>query len=118
MKIQSRLIAAVLCSTAAMAANLNCDLSEYRSSDGLAATVNGAGLQLVWQGDRGRQLRALFTIRDGQPVVAELAVRNATGAWAVLARDLTPEFEVTSGRRRISEQQLEPLRQLGMALTP
>ena len=118
MKIYSRLTVAILCSAAAMSANLNCDLSEYRSSDGLAATVNGAGLQLVWQGDRGLQLRALFTIRDGQPVVAELAVRNPTGAWAVLARDLTPEFEVTSGRRRISEQQLEPLRQLGMALTP
>src|SRR5690349_10185643 len=118
MKIYSQLTAAVLCSAAAMAAGLNCDLTEYRPADGLAATVSSAGLQLVWQGDRGRQLRALFTIRDGQPVVAELAVRNATGPWAVLARDLTPEFEVTSGRRRISEQQLEPLRHLGFALTP
>ncbi len=101
-----------------MSAGLNCDLSEYQPSDGLAATVNGAVLQLVWQGDRGWPLRAFITIRDGQPVVAELAVRKAPGAWAVLARDLTPEFEVTSGRRRISEQQLEPLRQLGILLTP
>ena len=118
MKIHSRLAAAVLCNAAALAASLNCDLSEYRPSDGLAATVDAAGLQLVWQGDQGRQLRALFTIRDGQPVIAELAVRKATGPWAVLARNLTPEFEVTSGRRRISEQQLEPLRRLGIRLTP
>jgi len=118
MKIFSGLTAAVLGCTTAMAAGLNCDLSEYRPSDGLAATVNDTSLQLVWQGDQGRQLRVVLTIRDGQPVVAELAVRKATGSWAVLARDLTPEFEVTSGRRRISEQQLEPLRQLGIPLTP
>src|SRR5690349_15206428 len=114
MKIQTRLTLAVLCSAAAMSAGLNCDLREYRPSNGLAATMNGADLQLVWQGDPGRELRAILTIRDGQPVIAELAVRKTAGAWAVLARDLTPEFEVTSGRRRISEQQLEPLRRLGI----
>jgi hypothetical protein len=109
---------AVLSCTVAMAAGLNCDLKEYRPSDGLAATVIGADLQLAWQGNQGQQLRALFTIRDGQPVVAELAIRKTADAWAVLARNLTPEFEVTSGRRRISEQQLEPLRKLGLTLTP
>ncbi len=118
MKIHSGMIVAVLGCRVAMAASLNCDLSQYQPSDGLAAAVNGADLQLIWQGDQGRQLRALFTIRDGQPVVAELAVRKTADAWTVLARDLTPEFEVTSGRRRISEQQLEPLRKLGLALTP
>jgi hypothetical protein len=117
MKIHSRMIAGVLGCTAAMAAGLNCELGDYRPSDGLDATVNAAGLQLVWQGDQGRQLRALFTIREGQPVVAELAVQKVTGVWAVLARDLTPEFEVVSGRRRISEQQLEPLRKLRLPLT-
>ena len=66
-----------------MSAGLNCDLSEYQPSDGLAATVNGAVLQLVWQGDRGWPLRAFITIRDGQPVVAELAVRKGPGEWAV-----------------------------------
>ncbi len=101
-----------------MAATMNCDLRDYRPSDGLSAIVNDAGLQLVWQGDRGRQLRAVFTIRNGQPVVSELAAQTANGTWAVLAKDLTPEFEVTSGRRRISEQQLEPLRKLGLALSP
>ena len=36
----------------------------------------------------------------------------------VLGRDLTPEFEVTSGRRRLSEQQMAPMRELGIELTP
>src|SRR5579862_2372571 len=118
MKIPSRIIAVLLGCTAAMAATMNRDLRDYRPSDGLSATVNDAGLQLVWQGDRGRQLRAVFTIRNGQPVVSELAAQSANGTWAVLAKELTPEFEVTSGRRRISEQQLEPQRKLGLALSP
>jgi hypothetical protein len=101
-----------------MPAGLDCDLHEYRPADGLAASLKGLDLQLTWRGDRGRELRATFTIRDGRPVIAELAVQKQAGEWAVLAHDLTPEFEVICGRRRISEQQLEPLRHLGLALTP
>ena len=33
---------------------------------------------------------------------------------AILGHDLTPEYQVTTGRRRISAQQEVPLRQLGM----
>jgi len=33
-------------------------------------------------------------------------------------KNLTPEFEVTSGKRRLSEQQMAPLRQLGIKFTP
>ena len=36
----------------------------------------------------------------------------------VLGRDLTPEFEVTSGVRRLSEQQASPLRALKVEITP
>ena len=36
----------------------------------------------------------------------QLAGRSRGGAWKTLGRDLKPEFEVTSGRRRLSEQQI------------
>ena len=36
----------------------------------------------------------------------------------MLGRDLTPEFEVTSGKRRLSEQQLAPLRCAGNRAHP
>ena len=49
---------------------------------------------------------------------SELAGRSRGGAWKTLGRDLKPEFEVTSGRRRLSEQQMAPLRKLGVAITP
>src|SRR5207244_12216496 len=86
---------------------------EYKPREGLKAEVAGGVLQVSWRGERGDQLRAAFTLRNGQPVIAEFGIRNVT-----LARNLTPEFEVTSGRRRLSEQQMAPLRALGIALTP
>ena len=98
--------------------NLNCDLREYKPVEGLKADHATGALQLSWDGERGRQLRAEFLIRNGQPLVHELAIRNGAGKWAVLGRDLSPEFEVTSGRRRMSEQQLAPLRDLKVQITP
>jgi len=38
--------------------------------------------------------------------------------WKTIAYDLTPEFDATTGRRRMSEQQMAPLRGLKIALTP
>jgi hypothetical protein len=58
-----------------------------------------------------------LAIQDGQPIVRELAARGLRGRWSVLARSLRPEFAVTVGVRRVSEQQLEPLRQLGVPIT-
>ena len=48
----------------------------------------------------------------------QLAVRSSKGNWRVLGENLKPEFNLTSGRRRISEQQLNPLRKLAVELTP
>ena len=100
------------------AQSLNCDMREYRPVEGLKATASATGLEVTWDGERTQQLRAEFGIRNGQPTVLELAVRNGPRRWIMLAHDLTPEFDVTSGRRRMSEQQLEPLRQLKARITP
>jgi hypothetical protein len=108
----------ILFATASFSQELHCDLAAYKPLDGLTATPAGGGIQLAWRGERGDQLRATFTLRGGQPAIAELAIRKTGGAWTVLARDLTAEFEVTSGKRRLSEQQMAPLRALGIALTP
>jgi hypothetical protein len=97
---------------------MNCDMQHYKAADGLKAENRNGALQLTWQGERGEELRAAFTIRGGQPTVTELAARAREGAWKVLGQNLTPEFEVTSGVRRMSEQQLAPLRELKTPLTP
>jgi hypothetical protein len=95
-----------------------CELREYKAQTGLTAENMAGAVRVLWDGERGQQLRAVFGIEGGQPVIRELAARKAGGAWTVLARGVTPEYEIVSGRRRISNQQLEPLRKLGRAITP
>ena len=118
MRLQRLLLLTVLSVSAAQCQNLDCDLSEYKPLEGLTAEAADGGLRVNWRGERGRQLRAIFAIRGGQPLVHELAIRTSSYQWAILARDVTPEFEVTTGRRRMSEQQLAPLRKLNINLTP
>jgi len=96
----------------------NCDFRDYKAADGLKAEMSSGLLQVSWRGAGDQHLQAQFRIRDGQPVIHELAVRRLQGNWIVLGRDLTPEFEVTSGVRRLSEQQAAPLRALKIQITP
>ena len=103
---------------AAVAQGQPCDLSNYKPQDGLKAQLRGSALEIAWDGERREQLRATFTIQAGQPVVQELAARKNGGQWIVLGRNLSPEFEVTSGVRRLSQQQIAPLRELKIELTP
>ncbi len=114
----ARLLSGAFLVAAAYAQNLSCDLKDYRPLDGLKAEMRSGALELSWAGARGQELRAAFTIRSGQPVVSELAARKTGGAWIVLGRNLSPEYQVTTGVRRLSEQQMAPLRGLGIALTP
>jgi hypothetical protein len=100
------------------AQSANCDLSSYKSLDGIKAENSANGLIVTWSGERGAELRAIFAIRDNRPIVRELAARAAGGSWAVLGRDLVPEFDVVSGRRRVSQQQLSPLQALKVEMTP
>src|SRR5947209_19783715 len=83
---------------------LNCDLAAYKQQDGLKAQMRAGLLEVTWQGERREQLRAVFTIRDRQPVVQEFAARKEGGPWIVLGANLTPEFHITSGVRRLSQQ--------------
>jgi hypothetical protein len=96
---------------------IGCDLSGYSAAPGLTAAVSANVLTLAWAGAGEDQVRLVLTIRSGVPTFEEIAVRTGAGGWVAVARGLTPEYEVVSGLRRISEQQLQPLRQLGVELT-
>src|ERR1019366_6845795 len=92
------------------AQSLNCNLQDYKSIDGIKVVASADSVELPWEGEAGAQLRAAFTLRDGQPVVKELAARKGDGEWIVLGKDLTPQFEVTTGRRRIASVELNNLK--------
>jgi hypothetical protein len=114
-----QIVLGTVCSIgAATAQSLQCDFSGYTQQQGLTAEASPAGLRIVWTGERGEELRMVLGNRAGQPVIEELAARKSGGAWTVLGTGLKPEFEITSGKRRISNQQLQPLRALGRQITP
>src|ERR1700730_14089171 len=94
-----------LCWGMAMSQTLNCNVQGYKPADGLKAEIHGELLSVTWHGEGAQQLRADFTIRNGQPVVQELAARKNGGQWVVLGNALQPEFQVTSGKRRLSQAQ-------------
>ena len=118
MRLYKILLVVVLPSSLALCQGPSYDLHDYHPLEGLTAAVVSGRLHVTWQGTGSEQLRVVFSVRDRQPLVDELAIRKNSGGWRVLARNLSPEFEVVSGRRRISEQQLAPLRALHIAITP
>ena len=110
--------AVALCSaTVAHADPLACDLSDYRAQPGLTAALAEDALTLTWDGDRGHEVRLRLGIDRGTPTLREIAVRASGGPWSVVATDVTPEVRVVSGVRRVTQQQTEPLEELGTPLT-
>src|SRR4029077_11840502 len=104
--------------TTVLADSLNCDLSQYKAATGLTAVIDQDLLVVTWAGQSGTEMRARYAIDSGKPVVRDLAVRKYGGQWGVLGQNLTPEFHVTSGIRRLSTQQTDPLKAAGVVLTP
>src|SRR5260370_36649805 len=102
MKLRKIALSIVLSSGIMSAQTLNCDLSRHQPAEGVKAEAKGNAVVLSWQGEAGQQLRAQLSLRDSQPIVQELAARSSGGAWIVLGKDLTPDFQVTTGKRRIS----------------
>jgi hypothetical protein len=104
-------------SSVLFADSLNCNLSQYKSAQGLTAAVEQDSLLVSWQGQNGADLRARYAIDNGQPVVRELAVKKGGGQWTTLGRNLTPEYHVVSGIRRRADDQANPLKAAGIEIT-
>jgi hypothetical protein len=114
------LSAAILLVMRVHADPLNCRLAGYTPSPGLTAKVASDTLAVSWNGDNGDELRIRFGIDRGSPAIRELAIRTKGGQWRTIATNVTPEFRVVSGLRRVTAQQLRPesLATLGVKITP
>ena len=86
MKYRGLLLALATLTGVAAAQSLDCNFQGYKAVDGLKATGSDRGVTLTWQGEGGQELRASFGIRDGQPVVQELAARQGSGSWSFWGR--------------------------------
>ncbi|HJN42793.1 MAG TPA: hypothetical protein QF572_01280 [Vicinamibacterales bacterium] len=95
-----------------------CDLRAYTGRSGAVARVSGDELVVEWAGAGSERVRLRFAIRQGVPVIDELALRSGSSArWTPVATDLSIDFQIVEGFRRISNQQLAPLRGLDVELT-
>jgi hypothetical protein len=97
---------------------MNCNLSQYTAGQGMTAAMEQGVLAVTWTGDGGAELRARYAIDNGKPIVRDLSVRKSGGQWGMLGQNLSPEYRVTSGIRRMSTQQVQPLLAAGVELTP
>jgi hypothetical protein len=104
--------------TTAQADPLTCDLTQYKSQSGLTAVVSDNTLTVSWDGERNHDARIRFALENGTPTIRELAIRSRAGQWLTLASNVTAEYRVVSGLRRATDQQLRPLKDLGVAITP
>ena len=96
---------------------LNCELSAYRSSSNIQVTQAGNFLSVFWNGSQDQQLQMELGLLAGEPVIHSLALRHGQGPWVTLLTDAHIEYSIVEGYRRISNQQLAPLRDLGVELT-
>ena len=120
MRITALLLVAVFpgaVSSRAAAEPFRCDLTQLKPAPGLSASLSDNLLTVSWRGNPNHELRLRLTIVDGRPVVRDLSVRKGTGAWAMLGENLTPEYHVVTGVRRMTTQQAAPLRAAGIEIT-
>ena len=99
-------------------AALKCDMTQYKASTGLTTALEGNLLTVSWNGQGTSQLRARFAIDGGTPTIRDLSVRRGGGEWAMLGQNLTPEYQVTTGSRRMSNDQANAFSSLGIDITP
>ena len=87
-----------------------CSLTGYKAASGLTADVAGKALVVTWEGANSDQLRLRMTIDNGTPTIQELAVKHAGGGWSTVGSNLTPEFDVVTGRRRLDQEAFPALK--------
>jgi hypothetical protein len=98
-------------------APLTCNLTQYQANTGLTTALEGDLLTVSWNGQGTSQLRARFAIDGGTPTVRDLSARRGSGEWAMLGQNLTPEYQVTTGIRRMSDDLANAFASLGIDVT-
>ena len=96
---------------------LSVDLSAYRSQPGLTATAVDDTLSLSWRGAEEAELNLRFVLQNGVPTIARLSIKPTGGYSQTIATNLQPEYRIVSGLRRVTQQQTEPLEEMGVPLT-
>ena len=72
---------------------------------GCDVTVTGGRvLTVTWEGAGADRVRMRLVINEGAPTTQELAIKRGGGASSLIGSNLAPEFDVTTGRRRLDNE--------------
>ncbi|HXI32151.1 MAG TPA: hypothetical protein VNG89_27115 [Vicinamibacterales bacterium] len=85
---------------------VTCNTQAYTASPGLTAACTATDVTLTWSGQKTDELRMRLTIANGTPTIADISIRKTDGTakWASVASNLTPEYRVVSGWRRLDRE--------------
>ena len=95
---------------------LTCDLTGYQPVGSMTAENASGRLSLGWRGANAEALALSLDLAGGAPSIG-LSIRSGSGEWTDVVSGAGFEFEIVEGFRRISNQQLQPLRGLNVELT-
>jgi len=111
-------LVSTICTAVPLASQaLACDLSGFSPAPGLTTNMAGGRLTLDWDGAGTQRLSLTLAVVDGAPMIDELAIRSDDDPRTVVTSNAAFEFKIVEGFRRISNQQLVPLRALELELT-
>ena len=105
-------LAAVLPGAAWAGDPLTCTLDRYAANGAVRATATPQALHLTWRGEGTQDIAMRLGLVAGRPVIESLTINRQT-----IAENAAIEYRLTTGVRRMSNQQMQPLRELGVEIT-
>ncbi len=93
------------------------DLSGYDDQSGFRVYQSDQVLDIRWNGGDQDDLAMQFSIAEGAPVIRRWSIRSGKGDEQIVAMNVRPQLRIVSGVRRITQQQTEPLEEMGRAIT-
>lgn len=91
---------------------LTCRIDRYAAAGPVRATMSPNAVDLAWKGANGQEMAMRLGVTQGRPLIERLSVNGQT-----IGENLGVEYKVTTGYRRMSNQQMQPLRELGVEIT-
>jgi hypothetical protein len=91
---------------------LSCSLDGYAANGAVKAAQTPTALTLTWRGEGNQNVAMRLGLVAGKPVITSLIINGQ-----VIAENAAIEYRLTTGFRRMSNQQMQPLQQLGVEIS-
>jgi hypothetical protein len=91
---------------------LSCKMDGYVAAGPVRVAAAPMALNLTWKGEANQDLAMRLGVTAGKPIIESLTINGQT-----IAENASLEYRLVTGYRRMSNQQMVPLRELGVEIT-